>query len=175
MAHKTIALTTELREPRIFRSPCNLLHAQALHVNCPDIAVPTHKHSWQNMLSLWNFQAPLLAATRSTARGFEPLRAEPNGFLVHHLSHSVTLSCCPASSCKTVPSKQLLSVLWHIAHWLRRHYRCGIDTRDRTHNLCRRPCSVATTLLVCPPAEFQGSSFHPTSYATSSLPSQPKT
>ena len=30
----------------------------------------------------------------STARGFEPLRAEPNGFLVHHLSHSVTLSCC---------------------------------------------------------------------------------
>jgi hypothetical protein len=29
----------------------------------------------------------------STARGFEPLRAEPNGFLVHHLSHSVTLSC----------------------------------------------------------------------------------
>ena len=30
----------------------------------------------------------------STARGFEPLRAEPNGFLVHHLSHSVTLSMC---------------------------------------------------------------------------------
>ena len=29
----------------------------------------------------------------STAKGFEPLRAEPNGFLVHHLNHSVTLSC----------------------------------------------------------------------------------
>jgi hypothetical protein len=29
---------------------------------------------------------------RTTARGFEPLRAEPNGFLVHHLNHSVTLS-----------------------------------------------------------------------------------
>ena len=28
----------------------------------------------------------------STARGFEPLRAEPNGFLFHHLNHSVTLS-----------------------------------------------------------------------------------
>ena len=28
----------------------------------------------------------------STAKGFEPLRAEPNGFLVHHLNHSVTLS-----------------------------------------------------------------------------------
>ena len=28
----------------------------------------------------------------TTARGFEPLRAEPSGFLVHHLNHSVTLS-----------------------------------------------------------------------------------
>ena len=32
------------------------------------------------------------SGSKSTARGFEPLRAEPNGFLVHHLSHSVTLS-----------------------------------------------------------------------------------
>ena len=31
--------------------------------------------------------------TQTTARGFELLRAEPNGFLVHHLNHSVTLSC----------------------------------------------------------------------------------
>ena len=29
---------------------------------------------------------------KATARGFEPLRAEHNGFLVHHLNHSVTLS-----------------------------------------------------------------------------------
>ena len=28
----------------------------------------------------------------TTARGFEPLRAEPNGFRAHHLDHSVTLS-----------------------------------------------------------------------------------
>ena len=28
----------------------------------------------------------------TTAKGFEPLRAEPNGCLVHHLYHSVTLS-----------------------------------------------------------------------------------
>ena len=34
-----------------------------------------------------------------TVRGLEPLRAEPNGFLVHHLNHSVTLS--RASSFKT--------------------------------------------------------------------------
>ena len=33
---------------------------------------------------------PLCA--KPTARGLEPLRAEPNGFLVHHLNHSVTLS-----------------------------------------------------------------------------------
>ena len=37
-------------------------------------------------------QAGDLQSWSSTARGFEPLRAEPNGFLVHHLSHSVTLS-----------------------------------------------------------------------------------
>ena len=29
----------------------------------------------------------------TTPRGFEPLRAEPNGFLVHLLSHSDTVSC----------------------------------------------------------------------------------
>ena len=38
----------------------------------------------------------------STARGFEPLRAEPNGFRVHHLSHSVTLSCS-LHACTTWP------------------------------------------------------------------------
>ena len=37
-------------------------------------------------------------ACESTTRGFEPLRAEPNGFLIHHLSHSVTLSCLFAAS-----------------------------------------------------------------------------
>ena len=34
----------------------------------------------------------LFSAENATPRGFEPLRAEPNGFLVHHLSHSVTVS-----------------------------------------------------------------------------------
>ena len=43
---------------------------------------PTHAHTF-----ITNY-----THTASTARGFEPLRAEPNGFLVHHLSHSVTLS-----------------------------------------------------------------------------------
>ena len=34
----------------------------------------------------------IVAWQQTTPRGFEPLRAEPNGFLVHHLSHSVTVS-----------------------------------------------------------------------------------
>ena len=32
-----------------------------------------------------------LEPSQPTARGFEPLRAEPNGFLVHLLNHSDTL------------------------------------------------------------------------------------
>ena len=32
---------------------------------------------------------------KATAKGFEPSRAEPNGFLVHLLNHSDTLSWCP--------------------------------------------------------------------------------
>ena len=34
------------------------------------------------------------ARTHATPRGFELLRAEPNGFLVHLLNHSDTVSCC---------------------------------------------------------------------------------
>ena len=36
----------------------------------------------------------------TTPRGFEPLRAEPNGFLVHLLNHSDTVSCSAASCFK---------------------------------------------------------------------------
>ena len=43
-----------------------------------------------------------------TPRGFEPLRAEPNGFLVHHRSHSVTVSLVPTTmdrgACHTWPA-----------------------------------------------------------------------
>ena len=40
---------------------------------------------------------PHMCTWIATARGFEPLRAEPNGFLVHHLNHSVTLSVAGAN------------------------------------------------------------------------------
>ena len=40
----------------------------------------------------WSQAQRRCEAGKTTARGFEPLRAEPNGFLVHHLNHSVTLS-----------------------------------------------------------------------------------
>ena len=45
-----------------------------------------------------------------TARGFEPLRAEPNGFLVHHLNHSVTLSC-PASHAPTYQGHEFVPIV----------------------------------------------------------------
>ena len=34
-------------------------------------------------------------ADKATARGFEPLRAEPNGFRVHPLDRSGPVSCDP--------------------------------------------------------------------------------
>ena len=61
MAHRTIALATELRERSAYRHELGTAPRRERF----DVA---------------------------TARGFEPLRAEPNGFLVHHLNHSVTLS-----------------------------------------------------------------------------------
>ena len=42
--------------------------------------------------SLWNAKLGDLCTWATTARGFEPLRAEPNGFRVHLLSRSDTLS-----------------------------------------------------------------------------------
>jgi hypothetical protein len=53
----------------------------------------------------------------STTRGFEPLRAEPNGFLVHHLSHSVTLSClvaAPPTSRQTPRSGHRIKLPGHL-------------------------------------------------------------
>ena len=51
------------------------------------------------------------------ARGFEPLQAEPNGFLVHHLNHSVTLSC--AARIKT----EMCNNVSGVAVWTARHRR----------------------------------------------------
>ena len=52
----------------------------------------TYKFSFLKSHMCAMTKALKIECTISTARGFEPLRAEPNGFLVHHLSHSVTLS-----------------------------------------------------------------------------------
>ena len=51
---------------------------------------------------LWLQQRRPTYNIASTARGFEPLRAEPNGFLVHHLNRSVTLSCRSIAPTKAV-------------------------------------------------------------------------
>ena len=42
--------------------------------------------------SVWTMETAMFDVN-TTPRGFEPLRAEPNGFLVHLLSHSDTVSC----------------------------------------------------------------------------------
>jgi hypothetical protein len=48
-----------------------------------------------------------------TARGFEPLRAEPNGFLVHLLNHSDALSCQVPGLASMVRFLQAVGRGWH--------------------------------------------------------------
>ena len=48
-----------------------------------------------------------LQMCNATPKGFEPLRAEPNGFLVHLLSHSDTVSCSMSFQAAT-----RIAVLW---------------------------------------------------------------
>jgi hypothetical protein len=59
---------------------------------------------------------------KTTPRGFEPLRAEPNGFLVHHLNHSVTVSLMTITTVMTITTIEIkpcqafsIAVLWEIA------------------------------------------------------------
>ena len=59
---------------------------------------------------------------KTTPRGFEPLRAEPNGFLVHHLNHSVTVSLMTITTVMTITTIEIkpcqafsFAVLWEIA------------------------------------------------------------
>jgi hypothetical protein len=65
-----------------------------------------------------------LCQGKSTPRGFEPLRAEPNGFLVHHRNHSVTVSskssrCNTGNTASIVIDRQLIAWLWEAQHWTR--------------------------------------------------------
>ena len=58
---------------------------------------------WKSQEGLFNFMhsmrtVRLKARRNATPKGFEPLRAEPNGFRVHLLSHSDTVSCFAALS-----------------------------------------------------------------------------
>ena len=39
-------------------------------------------------------EGAMTATKKTTAKGFEPSRAEPSGFLVHLLNHSDTVSSC---------------------------------------------------------------------------------
>ena len=63
---------------------------------------------------------------KPTARGFEPLRAEPNGFLVHHLNHSVTLSWCMFLAGALLVFMSCLRVLVVVIVWFRACLPAGI-------------------------------------------------
>ena len=43
-------------------------------------------HDEHMMMHAW--ERDVRCCSKTTPKGFEPLRAEPNGFLVHHLSHN---------------------------------------------------------------------------------------
>ena len=43
----------------------------------------------------------------SLPTGFEPVRAEPNGFRVHRLNHSATTAYVPTRECRTAKIKYL--------------------------------------------------------------------
>ena len=95
---------------------------------------------------------PLLAAPpgelwKATARGFEPLRAEPNGFPVHLLSRSDTLSWLKAKTLTRYCQGQVFlrvscqdTTMPHMASTdLARGYRCvpvcAHATRRCAHNI----------------------------------------
>ena len=68
--------------------------------------------SWvQRLLGSWGPEGAAISRTgqQSTPREFEPLRAEPNRFLVHHLSHSVTVSCISSQTKQSKPPRHLWS------------------------------------------------------------------
>ena len=71
--------------PMCIAITANYNHAARLLLYATEAAVPC-------MCAIHAVPSLLYCMHKTTPKGFEPLRAEPNGFLVHHLSHSVTLS-----------------------------------------------------------------------------------
>ena len=86
------------------RSASLVLHAHLLGeaLDCPVLRYPSGGRCGlagaasarvvRSACERWQACPRSVSGAPSTARGFEPLRAEPNGCLVHHLSHSVTRS-----------------------------------------------------------------------------------
>ena len=83
-------LTTELRCDLMFTSfqAAGCISPNTLMVRLVQLSVCMRCRD-----SFWS-PTPIEQAnvSKATPKGFEPLRAEPNGFLVHHLNHSVTVS-----------------------------------------------------------------------------------
>ena len=85
----------------------------------------------------YTLRMPILFMRATTPNGFEPLRAEPNGFLVHLLSHSDTVSYCAAK-----PATSFCVCVWHTTRvsTLRDHYREARGTFTRRDNCGDNSC-----------------------------------
>ena len=77
-------------------------YRQTLAIVCLRSSLPARQKLHRQNPSRSRMKSAKPGTRKATARGFEPLRAEPNGFLVHHLNHSVTLSCCQVARCVSV-------------------------------------------------------------------------
>ena len=98
------------------------------------------------------------SATETTARGFEPLRAEPNGFLVHHLNHSVTLSCERSHTAGRLTARatfrNFATRCNRAAKWRERHQRRNARAVDGLHrNDPQRNASASKMFSNCLPTQ----------------------
>ncbi len=99
------------------------------------------KVSRRNPSSAKNLErGSLRPLVKTTPRGFEPLRAEPNGFLVHHLNHSVTVSLMTITTVMTITTMEIkpcqalrIAVLHEIAFILFGALRLKIFSPSPTH------------------------------------------
>ena len=95
----------------------------------------------------WQCESESRYGTQTTPRGFEPLRAEPNGFRVHLLSRSDTVSGASCGSARTHRRPQLPQMRRPCAGFARSRYRrTGGDLKDSCSAYFPRPIRSA-----CPP------------------------
>ena len=101
---------------------------------------------------------PWVAFSKKLPEGFEPLRAEPNGFLVHHLNHSVTLSCERSHTAGRLTARatfrNFATRCNRAAKWRERHQRRNARAVDGLHqNDPQRNASASKLFSNCLPTQ----------------------